>query len=180
MTGEELLNAFRTFTHEAVRLETLQHYDVPGDDDRQRAFREGRPLPARAEKSASIQIIQDATEAGKRFERIHVVDKPLSDYVQYEIEAAYPENAAAGERILIVNRAADPRLEALREDFVLLDGDTSHPAVIWYRYTDAGEITAWEEGTPADVQSCREVLTLARAHGVPLSDFLASTTSRDC
>jgi hypothetical protein len=180
VTGEELLDAFRSFTHEAVRLETLQYYDVPGDEDRQRAFREGRPLPSRPEKSTSVQIIQDATAAGKRFERIHVVDKPLSDYVRYEIEAAYPENAAAGERILIVDRAADPRLDLLREDFVLLDGDTNHPSVIWYRYTDAGEITSWDAGTSADVRACHDALELARTHAVPLSEFLTTATSKDC
>lgn len=180
MTGEELLEAFRTFTRDAVRLETRQYYNVPGDDDRQRAFHEGRPLPARAEKSTSIRIIQDATAAGKRFERIHVVDKPLSDYVRYEIEAAYPENAAAGERILIVDRAADPRLDVLREDFVLLDGATEHASVIWYRYTEAGDITGWEAGTSADVRACREALDLARSHAVPLSDYLTSANSKDC
>lgn len=172
MTGEELLNAFRTFTHEAVRLETLQYYDVPGDEDRQRAFREGRPLPSRPEKSTSIEIIRDATVAGKRFERIHVVDKPLSDYVRYEIEAAYPENVAAGERILIADRADDPRMDMLRDDFVLLDGDTDHPTVIWYRYTDSGEITGWERGNAADVEFCRDALALARGHATPLSDYL--------
>lgn len=180
MTGEELLAAFRSFTHEAVRLETLQYYDVPGDEDRQRAFHEGRPLPSRPEKSTSVEIIRDATAAGKRFERIHVVDKPLSDYVRYEIEAAYPENAAAGERVLIVDRAVDPRLDLLREDFVLLDGGTEHASVIWYRYTDAGQITGWDAGTGWDVHSCREALELARAHAVPLSEFLTTTNSKDC
>lgn len=177
MTGEELLDAYRRFTHKAVRLETLQHYEVPGDEERQRAFHEGRPLPPRPEKIASVQIIRSAAEAGKRISRIHIVDQPLSDYVRYEIEAAYLENAAAGEEILIADRAADPGLEALRDDFVLFDADTDHAAVIWYRYTDAGEIMGWDAGTAADVRACREALDLAHRHAVPLSQFLASTQS---
>lgn len=180
MTGDELLEAFRAFTHEAVRLETLQYYHVPGDEERQRAFREGRPLPTRAEKSTSVEIIQNATAAGKRFARIHVVDKPLSDYVRYEIEAAYPENAAAGEEIFVVDRADDPRLHQLRDDFVLLDGDTGHPSVIWYRYSENGELVCWEKGTAADLQTCRAALTLAQAHAVPLAEYLTSTNSKGC
>lgn len=180
MTGEELLEAFRAFTHEAVRLETLQHYQVPGDEERQRAFREGRPLPPRPEKSASVEIIRNATAAGKRFARIHIVDKPLSDYVRYEIGAAYPENAAAGEEILIVDRADDPRLRQFREDFVLLDGGTEHASVIWYRYDENGELLRWERGSRADVEACRAALTLAQAYAVPLSEYLTSANSKDC
>lgn len=175
MTGEELMDAFRRFTHEAVRLETLQFYKVPGDEERQRAFREGRPLTPRTEKSASLRVIREATEAGKQFGRIHVVDWPLSDYVRYEIEAAYVENAAAGEEILIVDRAADPALDTLHDDFVLFDSGTDHAAVVWYRYTDAGELTAWEAGTADDVHACREALDMARRHAVPLADFLTTT-----
>lgn len=175
MTGEELMGAYRSFTAEAVRLETLQHYAVPGDEERQRAFLEGLPLPSRPEKSATVQIIRETLASGRRIGRIHVIDLPLSDYVRYEIEAAYLENAAAGEEILIADRAADPSLDRLRDDFVLFDGDTDHASVIWYRYTPAGEVTGWETGTAADVAACREALSLARQYAVPLSQFLATT-----
>jgi Family of unknown function (DUF6879) len=178
VTGDELLDAYRCFTHDAIRLETLQHYEVPGDEDRQRAFRAGKALPRRPDKSASVQIIRDAVAAGKRIGRIHVIDWPLSDYVRYEIEAAYLENSEAGEQILISDRAADPGLDHLRQDFVLFDGDTDHASVIWYRYTDRGEITGWDAGTPCDVAPCREAVALARRNSVTLSEFLASTPSR--
>ncbi len=174
MTGDEVIEAYRRFTDEAVRLETRQSYKVPDDDERQRAFREGRPLPPRPEKSASVQLIKDAVSSGRRLGRIHVIEWPLSDYVRYEIEAAYLENAAAGEEILIVDRAADPRLENLCEDFALFDSDTDHAAVIWYRYTPAGELVAWEAGSGLAVAACQSALALARHYAVPLSEFLAS------
>lgn len=179
MTGDELLDAHRTFTNEVVRLETLQHYEVPGDEERQRAFHEGRPLPPRPEKTTSTQIIRDAVVSGRRISRIHVVDLPLSNYVRYEIDA-YAENAAAGECVLIADRSADPGLGALREDFVLIDADTDHAAVIWYRYTSEGTLTGWEQGSRTDVAACRAAINLVRRFAVPLSEFLASTHARSC
>jgi hypothetical protein len=175
MTGDELLDAYRSFTDSAIRLETLQHYEVPGDEERQQAFKAGMPLPGRAEKSETIQLIEDATSAGRRFGRVHVVDRPLSDYVRYELEAAYAENVAAGEKILIADRSADEALDGLREDFVLFDEDTDHPSVIWYRYSADGRILGWDAGSADDVELCRAVLDLARRHAIPLAEFLTST-----
>ncbi|WP_431307440.1 DUF6879 family protein, partial [Candidatus Protofrankia datiscae] len=42
ITPAELVAFHSTFTTEAVRLEARQYYDVPGDADRQRTYREGR------------------------------------------------------------------------------------------------------------------------------------------
>jgi len=175
MTPDELLELHRSFTASVVRLETLQHYAVPGDDERQRAYREGRPLPPREGKSATVRLIQDAVRAGKAFERIHVVDVPLSDYVRYELDAAYPENVAAGEQVWIVDRAAHPGLENARWDFVLVDAGTPHPAVAWYDYTADGQLTGYRRGSPDDVDGCTATIALARAHALSLADFMTSS-----
>jgi hypothetical protein len=170
--------AFRGFTDEAIRMETYQRYDVPGDEARQRAFREGLSLPPRPTKSATLRLIEDAVASGKRMSRVRVVEKPLSQYVRYEIEAAYPENLAAGEEIWIADRDADPALEALREDFVLFDPDTAHASVIWYRYTPAGKLISWEPGTPEDVEACCTAVALARRFAVPVTEFVPTSHGR--
>lgn len=173
MTPDELWDAFRSFTHEAVRVETLQHYVVPGDEDRQQAFHDGRPLPQRPAKQASVELIAEAVRAGKRIWRIHLVEMPLSDYVRYEL-AAYAENVAAGEGVWIADRATHPELNDLRHDFVIFDQGTDHASVIWYDYDPDGRLRGWRRGTSDDIAICTHQLESARRHAVPLADFLTS------
>jgi hypothetical protein len=175
---EELLRLFDEFDagqgHEnSIRLETLQHYDVPGDEDRQRAFAEGRPLPVRPGKQATLDGIQRATTAGRRYTRVHVIDLPPSPYVRYEM-AAYAENAAAGERVLLVNRAADPGLDRLRTDFNLFDGRSARPIAVFYRYTSTGRLVGWElSDDPSVIAECRMQVDLAIRLAIPLGEFIA-------
>jgi hypothetical protein len=173
MTSGELWDAYRTFSREAVRLETLQHYTVPSDEVRQQEFREGRPLSQRPDKQASVKLIADAAAAGKKIWRIHVIDLPLSDYVRYEL-AAYAENVAAGEDVWIADRAASPGLDELHRDFVLFDAGTSQASLIWYDYTPDGQLIGHRFGTPEDIAICTQHLALARQHAVPLTDFMSS------
>lgn len=172
MTPDEIWAAYQNFTDTAVRLETLQHYTVPGDEERQRAFREGRPLPPRPDKSATVRLIEDAVAAGKTLARMHIIDYPLAPYVRYEIEAAYPENAAAGEQVWIADRAAHPDLAAMRRDFVLFDAHTDHGSVIWFDYNSRGEISGYERGTAVDVTVCAAAVDLAHSYAVPLAEFM--------
>ncbi len=60
-----------------------------------------------------------------------MVDRPLSDYLRYEL-AVYAENVAAGEDVLIADRSIHPDLEALNEDFAIFDTET----VILFDYDD--------------------------------------------
>ncbi len=180
MTPAELRALYHGFTDEAFRLETLQHYAVPGDADRQAAFREGRPLPERPGKTATLRLIRDAVAAGKRFGRVHVVEQPLSDYVRYELAAAYPENVAAGEDVWIADRTAHPELAALRRDFALFDARTDHPSLVWYDYAPDGRLTGYARGTPDDLDTCTGGMELARRHAVPLAEFLAAWRQRAC
>lgn len=172
MTPSELREMYRTFTHEAVRVESLQHYVVPGDEERQQAFREGRPLPERPGKKATLELIANAAATGRRMWRLHVVDQPLSEYVRYELEAAYPENVTAGEGVWIADRSSHSALDAIRRDFVLFDPDTDHGSVVWYDYTPEGQLIGYTQGTPDDVRVCSQQLATARAHAVPLAEFL--------
>lgn len=173
MTPTELRALYHGFTDEVFRLETLQRYAVPGDEDRQAAFREGRPLPERPGKTATLQLIRNSVAAGKRFGRVHVVDQPLSDYVRYELVAAYPENVAAGEDVRIAERAVHPELAVLRRDFALFDARTSHPSLVWYDYAPDGRLIGYACGTSDDIETCVGGMELARRHALPLAEFLA-------
>jgi Family of unknown function (DUF6879) len=81
-------------------------------------------------------------------------------------------HAPAGEEVRIADRARHPALAGLTEDFVLLDGDTGHAAVVWMRYAPDGRIAGREYSTStADVSRCRRERDLALASSVPLDEF---------
>jgi hypothetical protein len=169
MTPKDL---YRTCRVSAWRLETLQHYD----EERQHSFRVGEPLPPpRQAKLDDLRLISELRQAGVKVGRVHIVDRPLSAYVRYEL-AVYAENVAAGEDVRIANRSAHPELAPLHRDFAIFDAETSQPEVILFRYDGAGRILGYEHTRDAaTVQQCREQNALALSMSVPLGEFAAVT-----
>jgi hypothetical protein len=98
----EFTALFERFAHTAYRLETLPAYGVGYEDESFRAFAAGESLasdPAREEWTA---LIRDAAVKGKIFQRVHLVNEPLSEYLRYEMEWWYGPNAEAGDDIRIL------------------------------------------------------------------------------
>jgi hypothetical protein len=166
---------YRTCRISACRLETLQHYDVSGDEERQRAFLAGDPLPPpRQGKADDLALIADLRRRGRDVGRVHVVDRPLSDYIRYEL-AVYAENAAAGEDVLIADRSAHPELEGLARDFAIFDSET----VVLFDYDDSGRVRGYRVADDCEtVEGCLAEYGLAAARSLPLAEFLAATAAR--
>lgn len=159
-------------TEEAFRLEARQRYNVPYEEPLIRAFAEGRPQPDNESITQHISSVNSLRAAGKRDYRVHVLELPLTPYLRYELNG-YRDNVEAGEMILIADRAWHPELAELTEDFMLLDGDTDHASVVWYRYNDNDELVARDHSMdPADVKICRRHRDLAVAHAVPYVEFM--------
>jgi hypothetical protein len=155
------------------RLEQLPAYAVGGaEEDRIRAFREGRPRPERSVRtSAWMARIAVTTVAGKSWSRVRVVDQPLTEYERYELES-YRESQAVGESISIVLRST---VEAEGPDFWLFDGGTEHARAVLMHYTDDGRLDRRELVEDAELlatlQARREA---ASATAMPLNEFLVS------
>jgi hypothetical protein len=161
---EEFDSYFERFTTDVFRLENLQHYAISGEDARLRAFREGTARPAR---------IAGTTVAGKSWSRVHVVDHPLSEYLRYEL-VGYVESQAAGERIMIADRAADESLAGLGEDFWLFDADSPDAYVVLMHYDEAGHFVGFEHTTESAVlDRCRRERDLVLQHAADLNNYLA-------
>lgn len=162
-------------TDSFFRLETFQDYSFGEGDERFRVFRaEGRVTAPPPGKAAWVAWVGEQVEVGRRVHRVHVVDLPASDYLRYEVRV-YEENAAAGEDVRLADRRADPALDRLRTDFVLLDGDTDHPVVLLQRHDPEGRLVDMEESRdPADVDRCRHDRDLAVAHSIPLGEVSAA------
>jgi len=165
---------FASFTHTAFRLETLPQYLVPQEDERFRAFREGRPLPERSPQTSPwLEQIARSAAAGRRWQRIHVVRRPFTEYLRFEL-VTDPENVAAGEDVRIAAREAYPELAACNQDFWLFDGDTDHAVALLMRYNSEGRFVEAERCTDPDVLArCRRQRDLVLARSIPVADYLA-------
>jgi uncharacterized protein DUF6879 len=119
--SEEFDQPFRTFERTAFRLETLDRYAVPIEEEPVRRFLAGEPVDLNW-LAPYLTLVQQATAAGKRFQRVRVVSEPLTDndYLRYEF-AYYPHTIAAGEEIRILPRAQAEALELPDHDFWLFD-----------------------------------------------------------
>jgi hypothetical protein len=168
---------YRTCRVSARRLETLQHYDVPGDEERQRAFHAGEQLPPpRQGKLDDLKLIAELRKSGRQVGRVHVVDRPLSDYVRYEL-AVYAENAAAGEDVRIADRSLHPELASLAQDFAIFDAGTTWATVVLFDYDNRGRVRGYQvvASDPETEKRCRDQYDLALSRSVPLSEFMAAS-----
>ena len=107
-------------THDLFRLETLSYYDVGSDGDDYRRYLRGEPAATADAKQPWLDRLQADVAGGRRWRRVHALTTPLSDYLRYECEWAYTDNAAAGEDIRIVDDATEALLSI--GDFFVLDG----------------------------------------------------------
>lgn len=174
-TNLDIWALHRDCTTSVMRVEARQRYVVPGDAERQLAFAEGRILPMRPGKQTWLQFIADSVAGGKRIARIHVVERPLTDYLEYELRLAYRENAAAGETIHIVDRSAHADLGRVTRDFVIFDAETDESVVVFYNYDDGDRLLGLERvDDQAVVAECRNQIERAMRHALTLDQFMAT------
>jgi hypothetical protein len=158
---------FDGFTYTAFRLETRSRYaDDEGEDFA--AFLAGRPVPERSPRTDPwLRRLADTTASGKRWQRVHIIDQPLSDYLRFEL-AAYPENISAGEDVRIVSRGASPELVELHRDFWLFDAGHPSAHVMLMDLDDIGHLRGFKvTSAPEIVQQCVLERDFALKHAIP-------------
>jgi hypothetical protein len=169
MQMDELQRMLRKVERSVFRLETLSSYTAPGEADMLHAFNEGRPLPPRGpDTDPWLRMVADSVHAGRRWSRVHVLVRPLSDYLRFEL-LGYQGNVAAGEDVRIADRATVPEtLSVLTRDFWLLDDVLA----VVIKYDGDGRRLAMEP--TRDVGGFVDQRDLAMEHSVPLLDYLPS------
>lgn len=178
MTPTEFGRLFETFERSAFRLETLQQYLVPSEEEAFRAFREGLAWPPRTvDTSPWLRRVADNGAAGKRMYRVHIVDEPLTPYMRFEFET-YRGNVAAGEEIYIARRA-DLGGYALRDDWWAFDlDDPERAVVVAMDYDEDGRYLGARRVPDAQLDLYREVRDYALEHAVPLHEYVAAAQRR--
>ncbi|MDL4771640.1 hypothetical protein QP090_05635 [Actinomadura xylanilytica] len=71
-----------------------------------------------------LDKVANGVRAGKSFQRVHVVRRPLSDYLRYEFEWGYAFNVKAGEDVRILDLTGKPDPGLPDHDFWLFDDAT--------------------------------------------------------
>ena len=127
---------FRTFAATAWRLEVRASYGLLAEDHTYQEFLAGRE-PDMGWLEPWLDLMREQTMvAGKRVERVRVVDRPPSDYLRWEYHANR-WNAEAGEDIRYLPRPAADSLHLPAYDFWIFDG----AAVAFMTFAPAGEFT---------------------------------------
>lgn len=158
------------FQRSAFRLELLDRYVAANEQEPYRRFIAGLPQdPAWREPWA--QFVRLALRDGKRMSRVHVVDEPLSDYLQFELTCGYPANVTAGEDIRILARREWPMPSMPAYDFWLFD---DHEVAIM-SYDEAGNWFGADMATDSrTIMHCRHIRDLAMTHSIPLTTYLGT------
>jgi hypothetical protein len=166
LDGDEWKAKFRDFQTEAWRLETLPVYRVPQEAEEFSQFLDGKRFPGPYEDSWT-SLIRKHRESGGSIGRVHIVTRPLSDYLRFEFERYYQHQAAIGEdiRILDVTDRENPLPDV--KDFWMFDQST---VVLMHYEADGKQINReLHKGDPAPFI---EYQRIAMAEATPFLEYV--------
>ncbi|AZS86951.1 hypothetical protein ELQ87_23855 [Streptomyces griseoviridis] len=167
LAGEAWRARFRDFKTEAWRLETLPQYLMPQEEEPFAEFRRGVRVDPRTVSNTYTDRLRRQAEQGRSQGRVHIVSRPLSDYLRFEFARYYAPHARAGEdiRILDVTDRENPLAEF--QDFWIFD----RSEVVLMNY-DADGRQISREVQDGDVGRYLDCQSLALAEAVPFEEYV--------
>ncbi|MGA5702940.1 DUF6879 family protein [Peterkaempfera bronchialis] len=158
---------FAEFKREAFRLETLSVYTIPDEQETFAAFKAGEPQPEKHRNAPWTETIRRNVESGRRMYRVHIVRRPLTDYLRYEMGWGYIRNAKAGEEFFILDVTDRPNpLEGI-PDFWAFDEST----IVSMQYGDGGDFLGAQR--EADAAKWLSIRDTALAESVSFAEWWA-------
>ncbi|RKN09659.1 DUF6879 family protein [Streptomyces radicis] len=121
LDGDEWAARFKNFRHEAWRLEALPQYLMPQEEEELRAFRAGKRIDPHTVTSSYADRLRRQAAEGRPQGRVHIVTRPLSEYLRFEFSRYYTVHALAGENIRILDVTEGPNPLAGVQDFWMFD-----------------------------------------------------------
>jgi hypothetical protein len=116
-SSKSLAELFDTFEREAFRLETLDDYN-----------------------NGWVEELRSHASKGKRVYRVHILSRPLTPYLRFELGWGYRKNATGGEEFFILDTTDKPNpLEGVG-DFWLFDSVSA----AFMNYDDSSKFTGAE------------------------------------
>lgn len=162
---------FETFTREAFRLELLDQYLVPEEEEEYKRFLLGELFPRITEEDEWLSLIRHLQSTGKEVKRVHVVPPQLTPYLKFEIEWGYAYSARAGELIYLITAHEFSRLHPARldiKDFWLFD----ESACIELHYGQNGKFQGFHEVVKDRVPDYTHLKRRLTERAQPLREFL--------
>jgi hypothetical protein len=157
---------FATLRHSAWRLETRERYAEDEVTDTYQQFAAGEPVTWDLDDPWCTNRREQAA-AGKRFERVRILDEPPTPGQRYLLDNAR-RNSAVGEDIRVLTRRQSDELQLPREDFWIFDARV----VALLQFNDADEMTGVELITnPVEVLRYAQAREAAWHHAVPYDQF---------
>lgn len=165
LDGDAWKARMQSFTREAWRLETLPVYRSPGEDGDIRDFLAGRRIDPDSYSSAYTDGLRKLAAEGKSKGRVHVVTRPLTDYLRFEF-MYYDAHSRAGDDIRILDVTGRPNPLEGAPDFWLFDLSE----VVLMHYAADGTQIGRElyEGDPAPFIEYRRI---ALSESVPFKEY---------
>ncbi|WTJ01236.1 hypothetical protein OG713_25930 [Streptomyces sp. NBC_00723] len=157
---------FRDFKHTTWRLETRRGYASDRNSPKWARFLAGEDV-SRDPDNSWRENVRTQTAQGKRFERVRVVDEPLTKGQGFLLATA-PSNIAAGEDIRNLNRTRAQELRLPEHDFWLFDSKVLARFAFDDRDTTLGVYVT--EG-PAEVLAACQARDAAWHHAVRSVEF---------
>ncbi|MCS0604752.1 hypothetical protein NX794_26555 [Streptomyces sp. LP11] len=119
-SSKTLSDLFDSFQREAFRLETLDDYSKSGNVDAYQAYLAGESQPENY-NAGWVDELRSHTESGKRVYRVHILSRPLTDYLRFELGWGYRKNMTGGEEFFILDVTDKPNPLAGVPDFWCFD-----------------------------------------------------------
>ncbi|MFD3557514.1 DUF6879 family protein [Streptomyces goshikiensis] len=170
--SDEIDRLFREgFEHTAWRLESRRAYHVDYEGETYQRFLRGEE-PARDPDRPWLVNMRRQTGAGKRVERVRLIDDPPTTYQRYGLTGA-PAAVEAGEDVRYLPRLRAEQLGLPVEDFWLFD--SRYVALFHYEGDEPIGLELIDD--PARVLRYCQARDAAWHYAIPYGEFVAQVPS---
>jgi len=167
-SSKNLGDLFDSFEHEAFRLETLDDYSKSGSVDAYQAFLAGESQPDDY-NTDWVEELRSHTNTGKRVYRVHVLSRPLTDYLRFELGWGYRKNMTGGEEFFILDVTGKNNPLENVPDFWFFDS----ASVAVMNYDGNGKYLGSEVLPAERAAEFTQYRDTALAHAEPFTDWWA-------
>ena len=166
LEGDEWQRFFDDFQRSAWRLELHPVYVVPQEEATLTRWRAGERLSSDY-WSPWMDHVAGHLKVGRSVGRVHVVRRPLSEYLRFEFEWYYQRHVKAGEDIRILDLTGKPDPGLPDHDFWLFD----EARVVKMLYRPDGTQTGRELVENPNLDDYIGWRNIALAGAVPFADY---------
>jgi hypothetical protein len=167
LAGDDWKKFFDSYEREAFRLETLPVYKVEQEQEEFEHFL-ATGDPSCSDDDPWYRRVRHFRSTGRWIGRVHVITRPLSDYLRFEF-AAYPYNVRAGEEVRILDLTERPNPGLPNQDFWMFD----ESKIVRMDYAEDGTQLGRELLDDVDPAPYVEWKRIAMDHAEPFTDYSA-------